>query len=90
VRGTGAPGTFVVQAGTFSSRANANRLVRELNAKGLAAHVSMLQVAAKQLFRVRVGQAGDRSATLALLTRVKTVVAGASLVPVSTQAAAAP
>jgi len=90
VRGPASPGTFVVQAGTFSNRANANRLAKELSAKGLAAHVAVMQGAATPWFRVRVGPAGDRGAATALLARVRTVVAGASLVSVSAPTAAAP
>jgi cell division septation protein DedD len=90
VRGTVTPGTFLVQAGTFSNRANADRLARELGAKGLAAHVAVMQGAATPWFRVRVGPAGDRGTALALLARVRTVVAGASLVSVSAPGAAAP
>jgi cell division protein FtsN len=82
--------SFVVQVGTFSSRANATRLAQQLSEKGLSARVSPFKGGATELYRVRVGPAGDRAAAVTLLARVKAAGSGGTVVPNLSQAAARP
>lgn len=60
-----------VQAGSFAQRDNAQRLARDLTAKGFAAQV---RDAGKSQFKVRVGPVKDRKAAQAL--QAKLVAAG--------------
>ncbi len=79
--GSPAPASFLVQAGMFSNRANANRLVQDLTTHGLEAHLIVQKKGATELYQVRVGPAGDRAAASALLGRVKAAGSGGVLVP---------
>ncbi len=79
--GSPAPASFLVQAGMFSNRANANRLVQDLTTHGLEAHLVAQKKGATELYQVRVGPAGDRAAASALLARVKAAGSGGVLVP---------
>jgi cell division septation protein DedD len=74
----------------FSSRANAERLVRQLEGHGLAAHVVALRSGQKELFRVRVGPAADRPGALALLARVKAAGAPGAVLAAASQAPGRP
>ena len=60
-----------VQAGSFAQRDNAQRLARDLTAKGFAAQV---RDAGKSQFKVRIGPVKDRKAAQAL--QAKLVAAG--------------
>jgi DedD protein len=60
-----------VQLGSFSTRANAEKLVAELKSKGYPAFVSQFQGASKVLHRVRVGPEQDRARADALAQRLK-------------------
>jgi DedD protein len=53
-------GAYVVQLGSFASRANADRLARQVHAQGFP--VSVSQGSSGRLYRVRVGPAHDRAA----------------------------
>jgi DedD protein len=53
-------GTYMVQLGSFASRANAERLAKQLRAQGFPVGVS--QGSSGRLYRVRVGPAHDRAA----------------------------
>jgi len=53
-------GAYVVQLGSFASRANADRLARKVRAQGFP--VSVSQGSSGKLYRVRVGPAHDRAA----------------------------
>jgi cell division septation protein DedD len=50
------PGRFVVQLGSFGSRDNAERLVRDMTAKGFTAFVAPITSNGRELYRVRVGR----------------------------------
>ncbi|MBV9725772.1 MAG: SPOR domain-containing protein [Gammaproteobacteria bacterium] len=52
--------TYMVQLGSFASRANADRLAKHLRAQGFP--VSVSQGSPGRLYRVRVGPAHDRAA----------------------------
>jgi len=53
-------GGYLVQLGSFGSRANAERLAKKVRAQGFA--VSVSQGSPGRLYRVRVGPAHDRAA----------------------------
>jgi DedD protein len=62
---------WTVQLGTFASRANAERLVRELKGQGFAAFSSESGSSGRELYRVRVGPAADRAAAEALGAKLR-------------------
>jgi DedD protein len=76
-------GAFAVQLGSFSSRDNANRLVREMTAKGFAAFVAPITSNGRELYRVRVGPARDRAAAEALATQLRRIGQTGSIVSIS-------
>ena len=55
-------GMWAVQLGSFSNRANAERLAANLRENGYAAFLSQLGTAAGELHRVRIGPQKDRDA----------------------------
>lgn len=71
---------FAVQLGSFSDRANADRLVTELKKQGFPAFVSPLSKP-KKLYRVRVGPVADRAAAQAMATRLATFKRSGKVVP---------
>jgi DedD protein len=76
-----APG-WMVQVGSFASRDNAERLSRDLKAKGFVASVSESRGGGRNLYRVRVGPEPDRAAAQAVLARLRARgVTGAAVVP---------
>jgi len=78
-----ARGSFAVQLGTFGNRENADRLVREMNAKGFAAFVAPYTKENHELYRVRVGPARDRAAAEALAAQLRRIGQSGSIVPIS-------
>jgi DedD protein len=76
-------GSFVVQLGTFSSRANADRLARDMKAKGFSAFVVPVASNGRELFRVRVGPARDRASAESLAAELKRAGQSGSIVPIS-------
>jgi len=72
---------FVVQLGTFSSRANAERLAQQLATKGLTGHVSEVKGTGRALFRVRLAPAGDRAAADSQLARLKSLGFPGAVIP---------
>lgn len=78
-----AGGGFAVQLGSFSSRDNANRLVREMTAKGFAAFVAPITTNGRELFRVRVGPTRDRAAAEALAAQLRRIGQTGSIVSIS-------
>ena len=85
-RPTAAPavrGSFVVQLGSFGSRDNADRLVRDMTAKGFAAFVAPITSGGRELYRVRVGPTRDRSSAEALAAQLRRVGQSGSIVPIS-------
>ena len=65
-----ATGMWAVQLGSFSNRANAERLASELRGKGYAAFLSQLQSAGGPLHRVRVGPQKDRDSAESMASRL--------------------
>jgi DedD protein len=78
-----ARGTFVVQLGSFGSKDNADRLVRDMTAKGFAAFVAPITSGGRELYRVRVGPTRDRQAAEALAAQLRRVGQSGSIVPIS-------
>ena len=73
---------WMVQVGSFASRDNAERLSRDLKAKGFVASVSESRGGGRNLYRVRVGPEADRGAAQAVLARLRARgVTGAAVVP---------
>lgn len=75
-------GRFVVQLGSFGSRDNAERLVREMNAKGFATFIAPITTNGRELYRVRVGPTKDRGSAEALATQLKRMGQSGSIVPI--------
>jgi DedD protein len=78
-----ARGSFVVQLGSFGSKDNADRLVRDMTAKGFAAFVAPITSGGRELYRVRVGPTRDRPAAEALAAQLRRVGQSGSIVPIS-------
>jgi DedD protein len=76
-------GSFVVQLGSFGSRDNADRLVRDMSAKGFKAFVAPIRSGGRDLYRVRVGPTPDRASAEALAADLKRVGQSGSIVPIS-------
>ena len=75
-----AAGSWVVQLGSFASRANAERLARQVRAGGFKVSVSRAS-AGRRLFRVRVGPAHDREAASQLAAKLRAAGHDGSIVP---------
>lgn len=72
---------WAIQVGSFASRANADRLARDLKGKGFATTVSSSTSKGKRLWRVRVGPEADRSAAVALGTKLRAAGQSGAVVP---------
>ena len=77
------PGSFVVQLGSFGSRDNADRLVRDMTGKGFAAFVAPIKSGGRELYRVRVGPTRDRAQAEALAAQLRRVGQSGAIVPIS-------
>ena len=77
-----ASGTFVVQLGSFGSRENAERLVRDMTAKGFATFIAPITTNGRELYRVRVGPTRDRASAEALAAQLKRMGQSGSIVPI--------
>jgi DedD protein len=77
------PGSFVVQLGSFGSRDNADRLVKDMTGKGFAAFVAPIKSGGRELYRVRVGPTRDRPSAEALAAQLRRVGQSGSIVPIS-------
>jgi cell division septation protein DedD len=75
----GSSGGYVVQLGSFASRANADRLARQVRSQGFP--VSVSQGNTGRLYRVRVGPAHDRSAAGELAQQLRAHGHSGSIVP---------
>jgi DedD protein len=75
-----AAGSWAVQLGSFASRANAERLARQVRAGGFKVSVSRAS-AGRRLFRVRVGPAHDREAASQLAAKLRAAGHDGSIVP---------
>jgi DedD protein len=78
-----ARGSFVVQLGSFGSKENAERLVRDMNAKGFTTFIAPITTNGRELYRVRVGPTRDRASAEALAVELKRVGQSGSIVPIS-------
>jgi DedD protein len=78
-----AAGNFVVQLGTFGQRDNADRLVRDMTAKGFVAFVVPIKSNGHELYRVRVGPTRDRASAEALAAQLKRMGQSSTVVPIS-------
>jgi DedD protein len=76
-------GSFAVQLGSFGNRDNADRLVRDMTAKGFAAFVAPITSNGRELFRVRVGPTRDRASAEALAAQLRRIGQSGSIVPIS-------
>jgi DedD protein len=76
-------GTFVVQLGSFGSRENAERLVRDMTARGFTTFIAPTTTNGRALYRVRVGPTRDRASAEALATQLKRMGQSGSIVPIS-------
>jgi len=70
-----------IQLGSFVSRDNAQRLVKELKGKGFTAFMLEGNGHNGKVYRVRVGPAADRAAAAALATKLRSVGQPGSVVP---------
>ena len=77
--GAGSSGGYVVQLGSFASRANADHLARQVRAQGFPVTVS--QGNSGHLYRVRVGPAHDRSAAGELAQQLRAHGHSGAIVP---------
>ena len=75
-----ASGAWMVQMGSFASRANAERLAHQLKGQGFSASVSQ-GTSGRHLYRVRVGPAHDHAAATVLQGKLKAAGHGGSVVP---------
>jgi len=71
---------WAVQLGSFSNQATAQRMVKDLRAKGNDAFVMPVKSGGGTMYRVRIGPLPDREAAAAALQRVKTLAPGAAIV----------
>jgi DedD protein len=76
-------GSFVVQLGSFGSKDNADRLVRDMIAKGFNAFVAPITSGGRELYRVRVGPTRDRASAEALAAQLRRMGQTGSIVPIS-------
>jgi DedD protein len=79
----GERGSFAVQLGSFGSRDNADRLVRDMTAKGFTAFVAPIKSGGRELYRVRVGPTRDRAQAEALAAQLRRIGQSGSIVPIS-------
>ena len=74
-------GAWAVQLGSFASRANADKLMRELKSQGFAVYVLPGGSGSAVRYRVRVGPMADRSAAAQTMAKLKSSGHSASFVP---------
>ena len=66
-----ARGSFTVQVGVFSQEANAQNVVKKLNATGISSRIEKVKVNGRTLNRVYAGSANSRSALQNLLPQIE-------------------
>jgi DedD protein len=71
---------WAVQLGSFSSKANAERLVKQWSDRGQRGAVSPVQASGGTLYRARLGPFADREEADATLRKVRGSVTGAAIV----------
>ncbi len=74
-------GGWAVQLGSFANRANADKLMRELKARGFQAYVVSGGSGRSMRYRVRVGPLADRGAAAKAAAKLKALRHASSLVP---------
>jgi len=72
---------WAVQLGSFASRANADKLVRQVKGQGFAVYVLPGGSGPSLRYRVRVGPLADRAGATQALAKLKSLGHGASLAP---------
>jgi cell division septation protein DedD len=70
-----------VQLGSFASHDNADKLARQLKAKGFTVYVSPGGSGSSLRYRVRVGPMADRETATQTAAKLRTLGQVASLVP---------
>jgi cell division septation protein DedD len=73
-------GTWMVQLGSFASRANAERLAQQLRARGFQMSVSQGSTG-RRLYRVRAGPAASRAAAVQLAAKLHAAGHAGAIVP---------
>jgi DedD protein len=73
-------GAWMVQLGSFASRANAERLARQVRGRGFQVSVSQ-ESSGRRLYRVRVGPVQDRGAASLLADKLRATGHAGSVVP---------
>lgn len=68
------------QLGSFASRDNAERLIRELRAAGYSVNLARVVAGGKELYRVRAGPEATREAAMSLQARLAAAGHKSSLV----------
>ena len=76
-----ASGAWAVQLGSFASRANADKLVRQLKGQGFAVYLVPGGSGFALRYRVRVGPMADRGAAAQVAAKLKALGHPASFVP---------
>jgi len=76
-------GSYAVQLGSFGVRDNADRLVRDMTAKGFAAFVAPIKSGGREIYRVRVGPTRDRQQAEALAAQLRRIGQSGAIVPIS-------
>lgn len=71
---------WAVQLGSFASKANAERLVKEWEGRGQHGMMAPVKAASGTLYRVRLGPFADRAAADEALRKVKPTISGAAVV----------
>ena len=74
-------GMWAVQLGSFSNKANAEKLAADLRKQGYAAFLSQLDTDSGRLHRVRIGPQKDRDAAEAMAARLLKVDIKGQVVP---------
>jgi DedD protein len=75
-----ARGSWSVQLGSFSSKANADKLLHQLKARGLPAYVISSGSGSAARFKVRIGPLADRAAAEREVDKLKTAGHAATVV----------
>jgi DedD protein len=75
---------WAVQLGSFASRDNADKLLRQLRAQGFSVFISSGGSGPSLRYRVRIGPMADRGAAAQEVARLKSMGHAASIVPPAT------
>ncbi len=78
--GGSAGGAYLVQLGSFASRANAEHLAQQVKSQGFSAQVSQ-SASGRHLYRVRVGPVRDHAAAAQLQSKLKAAGHSGAIVP---------